>query len=361
MKMPLLGAWLFRVLVAMFASLAYFQHYSVDAYNYFADSRFGGVLARLGFDDGTRNLTALCALMRRFSPDSFHAMNLSFAMLGLIGIYLFFKASEAFLGVSNVWVFYLLAFEPSLTFWTSSIGKEAVMLLAVGLYSYFTMTWWRTRRLGYLLGVVAALPLAALVRPWMGAILALPLIFLCYRAQRRVVTRLVTIVVTGAIVWMAFPFLLSMFYLEATQDITEQVAGFASRFNAGNSAGLPIFLCGPVDILSYAPIGIFSALFRPLPGEVPNLFGLVAGVENLFMLGLLARAMMRARLGDLRNPLLAWAACIVLFWAFIYGFVSSQNLGTAVRYRTQIFPILLGLLLYLGRKHVRVDASSIRA
>jgi hypothetical protein len=360
MKMPLLAAWLFRVFIAMFASLAYFQHYSIDAYLYFATRNVSGSLWQIGSGNGTRNLTMLCELLRRFSPDSFHAMNLNFAMLGLLGIYLFYQASEAFLGVSNVWIFYLLAFEPSLTFWTSSIGKEAAIFLTVGLYSYFTVTWWRDRRFIHLIGVVAALVLAALVRPWMAAILTLPMILLGFRAQRRMTTRMITIALTVSIVWAALPFLLSMFYLEAAQGITEQIASMATRLNTGDSAGLPILLYGPVDIFRYAPIGMFAALFRPLPGEVLNPFGLIAGVENLFLLGLLARAMMRGTLRDLRNPIPGWAATMVLLWAFIYAFVSSQNLGTAVRYRTQIFPILIGLLLYLGRKHACVEAPPIR-
>jgi hypothetical protein len=361
MKMPLLAAWLFRVFIAMVASLAYFQHYSIDAYLYFANRNLGASLWQIGAGNGTRNLTMLLELLRRFSPDSFHAMNLNFAMLGLVGIYLFYKASEAFLGVSNVWIFYLLAFEPSLTFWTSSIGKEAAMLLAVGLYSYFTMTWWRTRRFANFIGVAAAVILAALVRPWMAAILTLPMIILGFRAQRRMTTRILTIALSVMVVWIALPFLLSMFYLEAAQDLTEQIAGMANRLNTGDSAGLPILLYGPVDIFRYAPIGMFAALFRPLPGEVLNPFGLLAGVENLFLLGLLARALMRGTLRDLSSPILGWAAAIVLCWALVYAFVSSQNLGTAVRYRTQIFPILIGLLLYLGRRHARIDAPAIRA
>ena len=361
MKMPLLAAWLFRVFIAMFASLPYFEHYYVDAYLYFANRNVTGSLWEIGAGNGTRNLTMFMELMRRFSPDSFHAMNLNFAMLGLVGVYLFYKASEAFLGFSNVWIFYLLAFEPSLTFWTSSIGKEAAMLLAVGLYSYCTMMWWRSRRVTNLLGVAAAVILAALIRPWMAAILTLPIIILGFRAQRRMTTRMVTIALTVVVVWLAYPFLLSMFYLEAAQDLTEQIASVANRLNTGDSAGLPLVLYGPADILRYAPIGMFAALFRPLPGEVLNPFGMLAGVENLFLLGLFARALIRGTLRDWSSPILGWAATIVLGWAFIYAFVSSQNLGTADRYRTQIFPILIGLLLYLGRRHARIDAPPFRA
>ena len=47
--------------------------------------------------------------------------------------------------------FYLLMLEPSLTFWTASLGKESVMTLAVGLYTYGVVKWWRTRRERHLL------------------------------------------------------------------------------------------------------------------------------------------------------------------------------------------------------------------
>ena len=84
-----------------------------------------------------------------------------------------------------------------------------------------------------------------------------------------------------------------------------------------------------------------------------NGFGLLASVEDLILLGLFARAVSRIRLRDFKDPLVAWALAAVLIWALIYAFVSSQNFGTSVRYRTQILPIVLGLLLYLGRSRQR--------
>jgi hypothetical protein len=39
----------------------------------------------------------------------------------------------------------------------------------------------------------------------------------------------------------------------------------------------------------------------------------------------------------------------VLFWAMASGFVSYQNLGSSVRFRLQVLPIMLALLWYLGR------------
>jgi hypothetical protein len=42
-----------------------------------------------------------------------------------------------------------------------------------------------------------------------------------------------------------------------------------------------------------------------------------------------------------------WAVLLIVVWAAAYGFVSYQNLGGAVRYRLQILPVLVGLLLYI--------------
>ncbi|WP_133296026.1 hypothetical protein [Zooshikella ganghwensis] len=39
-----------------------------------------------------------------------------------------------------------------------------------------------------------------------------------------------------------------------------------------------------VDMIVFAPIGVFTALFRPLLGEVNNIFGILAGLENTLLL-----------------------------------------------------------------------------
>ena len=350
MKLPILWAWLFRVSVALVGSIFYFNHYgSLDAYGYFAARNTTLVLSDIGVFSGTQVIIGFVALLRRIVPDSFHAMNLTFAMIGMAGVYLFWRASEAFLGYSSLAIFYLLMMEPSLTFWTAGLGKDAVMVFAAGLYTYGVVAWWRTRIGSYLLLALTGVTMATVIRPWMGVILLGPAIILIYGLQRHLFSRLITTAVVVATVIEALPFLLSAFYLEAARDITEQVATLSSRFNAGGSAGLLVVLPGPGDIIRYAPFGIFTALFRPLPGEIMNPFGLMAGIENLFLLGLLARVLHRIRWTDFKDPLIGWAIGIVLCWGFTYAFISSQNFGSGVRYRTEIFPIFLGLLLYLGR------------
>jgi hypothetical protein len=92
-------------------------------------------------------------------------------------------------------------------------------------------------------------------------------------------------------------------------------------------------------------------LFRPLPLEVLNPFGLLAGLENAFILTLFVVGLMRHGLGWFRQPILLWALITLLVWAAAYGFASYQNLGSAFRFRVQVAPILLLLGLYFTYSH----------
>lgn len=102
------------------------------------------------------------------------------------------------------------------------------------------------------------------------------------------------------------------------------------------------------DMVLFVPVGIFTALFRPLPGQVNNVFGFLAGLEGLFLLILFSLAIKRMRWRELLDPTIIWAILVILTWAVVYAFV-SYNLGTICRYRLQILPIFLGLLVYLVR------------
>jgi hypothetical protein len=81
-----------------------------------------------------------------------------------------------------------------------------------------------------------------------------------------------------------------------------------------------------------------------------NPFGLMAGLENALVLWLLFRAVSGGNLNRLAEPLVAWIAATIVLWAAVYGFVSYQNLGTAFRFRLQVLPLLLLLLIYLKNK-----------
>ena len=104
----------------------------------------------------------------------------------------------------------------------------------------------------------------------------------------------------------------------------------------------------PQSVIAFLPIGIFSALFRPLPGDINTLIGFGASLEGLLMLGLFLRACIRTSLRELKDPFIVFLLLLIFSWALVYAFL-SYNMGTIMRWRLPVFPVFLGLLLYLGR------------
>lgn len=159
-----------------------------------------------------------------------------------------------------------------------------------------------------------------------------------------------TIVVTCTIgfVLLALNLFKANFNLETSQDIYNTTSQLSQNWASGGSAQkIEASLTGLGGMLSFAPIGIFTALFRPLPGEVLNVFGLMAGFENFFLLGLFLLAIKKNKFADLKHPIVALATSYILVWSLLYGYISFQNLGSAARFKLQVLPVFLLLLFYL--------------
>ena len=93
----------------------------------------------------------------------------------------------------------------------------------------------------------------------------------------------------------------------------------------------------PLDV----PFAVVTVLFRPFPGEALNLLGILASLESLALLALVAA---RLRLGVLfremrRSPLVVFSLSYVLLFAV--AFSNIENAGILVRQRGQVLPLLL--------------------
>ena len=145
--------------------------------------------------------------------------------------------------------------------------------------------------------------------------------------------------------------------MQEVMDTADALARALAMGGSGQEPPQPLTSVG--SVVTFLPLGLFTALFRPLPGEVPNPFGVMAGVENVALLLFAGFAVLRARLRDVLDPVVLWAVALLGAWASLYAFLSYSNLGSAVRFKLQILPVLLLLLLYLARRrtHARVPAA----
>jgi hypothetical protein len=182
-------------------------------------------------------------------------------------------------------------------------------------------------------------------------------VFVLFGMRNIFARMLVVIVVAGAFA-RSIALTSDALHIETSEDLVKGVDYFAhtaaqgSSIQGGSSQPVPRFQ-DAWGMVKFAPVGALTALFRPLPGEVLNPFGLLASVENLAVLALLLRAIRRTTWGEVRQPLILWAISVILLWSVAYGFVSAQNLGAAARWKLQILPLLVGLLCYLGRRRRR--------
>ena len=320
---PLLVAWSVKVFAALGFMLFYDYTYGVDVDGYYGHAVLRG-FAFEGFEigKGTENLRTLTWLHLQALSGSYHATRLTFALIGLVAVYLMYRAGVMFLGREDRRLFYVLALSPSVVFWSSIVGKDPITFFGVSAYVFGVVGWDRAARARYLLWIALGITVAVFVSLGIAGAAAAPIV----------------IEMTIGIEAVRY------------DEVLATTNTLARSLEVGGSTLEMPELSGAGDVIAFAPLGVFTVLFRPLPGEIPSAFGLMAGLENAFLLLLLLRVVWRTRLRDLKDPLVVWGLAVVLGWAFFYSFSTYQNLGTAVRHRVEIYPLLVGLLLYLGRR-----------
>jgi hypothetical protein len=356
----LLLVWSVKMLVTLGFMLFYEDFYSLDAGGYYRESKLPG--AGMDLTNGTTNIIAICRLHQSLFPDSYHAMKVSFSMLGLIGVYLFYRCSVIFLRREESRLFYLFAFFPGVLFWSSILGKDPLVFFGIALYSLGVIGWQRRRRIGYLLLLLVGIAIATFIRQWLGVIMVVPISIVVLFGMRGVGMKLALTLLVAVAMVLCFKTIMAKFRIENMSDVFTAADATTKGFvktAGGSTQQLDVDLTSAQGVVTFLPVAAFSALFRPFPGEVLNPFGLLAGLESAWLLYLLVLALKRTRPKELSEPLVLWALSFIGFWALVNGIVSSTNFGVGVRYRLQVLPLLLGLLMHLARNREGGDRQPI--
>ncbi len=348
-------AWLGKSVVTLLFMLLYESYYWLDAYTYFDLSRQNNLIwenIKIGF--GTDFIiVALAWLHNQIFPNFYHVLKVSFSMIGLIAVYLFYRTGVVILQRERRSAFYTIAFFPSILFWSSILGKEPVVLLGMALYVYGVAGWNRYALARYLWLLSLGVAVASIIRLWLGPILLMPLLVFIFRRTKKVISKVAFIILVIGMLLFSTKYFFDQFSIRSPHDIPIAAYTVARNFAntpGGSSQELKTELVSANAFAAFIPLAAFTALFRPLPGEILNPFGLLAGLENLSLLIIMGLAIKRTRLRELYDPMVIWAILLILLWAAIYGFASYGNLGAAVRFKLQILPVMLGLLLYLARR-----------
>ena len=268
---------------------------------------------------------------------------LVFNIIGYIGLSVLLETLYMFASV-NVTLrrfAFLLVMTPGIGFWTSALGKDAIVFLGVALMVFGSIR--PTRRWGYLL---AAFGLLLFARPYMlavaGGAVAVQLVF---NKDIRLMARLAGVVGVVIAAFLAGPLIIN--YVSLDNLSVEGVSSYVSTRQGYNLEG-----GGAADIASYnVPERIFTYLYRPLFFDAQSAFGLLASVENLVFLGLTAFALIVGR-RQWRRLLSTPAGIYNVAFAslgVLLGANVTANLGIAVRQKTMVLPSIFLVLFLLVR------------
>ena len=272
-----------------------------------------------------------------------------FATLSFIGLVCFYLA---FRKTMPPWAplpyFVLLFFLPTLTFWPSSVGKDALMILGLGLAS-LGVVWAFSGQFGRgaLLAGTGGI-LLGLVRPHVLAILvgSIVLTVVFTRAGRLDVSRAARLfLMTIAVIVMIYVVPIAAARIGADEGLESFLADQERRTAQGGSAVVGEPATSPLEI----PEAVTRVLFRPLLYEASTPGMVLSALESIVLLGLVVWKLptMWANRGIVRSaPYLLLSLAFTA--AFVISFSSIFNLGIIARQRAQVIPFLLVVLVGLG-------------
>lgn len=308
--------------------------YYVSSFQYIGD-----------FEPGTVFIIFLTSIFSVHLNMSYLGIFLVFNIFGSIGMLAFYGALRlATVDKSRALriLSLLILLMPSISFWTASLGKDAISFMATGLAIWAALEFSkRTVLLG--LAVVAML----LVRPHMAAVMVLAFVFsTIFSTRLSLVQRVVLGTMAFAVTAAMLPFALTYAGLGDASSSGDVMAYIEKRQGFNQEGG------GGVDISSMSPpMQLFTYLFRPLPFEAHSIFALAASLDNVVLLGLFVMGI--RRVFAYRSPyprenrVFLWTYAIS---SWIILALTTANLGISVRQKWMFTPVLLYLFISAGRR-----------
>ena len=275
---------------------------------------------------------------------------LFYSWLAFWGLFLFFKAFLVAVDTGDSKSYgNLVFFYPSLLYWPATIGKDAWMVLWLGLASLGVAHAMKGRTFQGLSMVAGGLALAGIVRvPVAGmAGVGLAMAYVIRKPSEKLkglgpIVKIASIALMIGLI--AFMIKWSGDFLNADlsnpASVSATLEQTSSRADHGGSQFDPIVVTSP----HHVPMAIVTVLYRPFFFEAHNLQALIAAVEGMILLVLTIvrwRWIIAAFKKIRSNPYVLYAAVFSLI--FIIAFASFPNFGLLARQRVQLFPLLFVL------------------
>jgi hypothetical protein len=319
------------------------------------------------FMNSNRTMIRIDVLFRFLSPGNYYFVHVVMVnFLSFTGLVYCYRLLAARLSLNRRVLYLTVFFVPSLVFWGSGLLKEAILLLALGVFLYHALGWldetgsnWKK-----LLPLALSGLLLVFIKPYIPLIL-FPLLLAYAWVEQRPSRRLVKYAGSSALfflllfhLYLVLPrYNLSHYLFIKQRDFLDLVR----TEKPGSAIDIPRLTPEFSSMVRHAPRGWLTTLTRPWPFESRSPLILLASVENLVLLLALALCLARWK------PPLAREVNFVLF---SLGFVSILFIliglvtpveGAIVRYKCVALPFLLLALFSMTRirifRHDKADSA----
>ena len=268
-----------------------------------------------------------------------------FSSVAFWGVYLLWKAfATAFPGGDAQMAAVLLFFLPSISFWSGTIGKDALLSFTIGLTAYGLARLLYGGRFSGLAYLGAGVLPTAAIRPHIGAVLAISLaaIYLVGRNRAGLPGVLARLVGIPLIIFGTFYVFSQAKERLGVQD-AEHAQKVVSNFSAGSATGGSSFQGGSLVVRTLlAP----AVPFRPFLWEISSAQTLIASFEGMLLLLLFwinRRSLMYSVSHWRSHPFIGFILLYSLETAVALSCAFS-NFGLLARERVMFTPLLLMLL-----------------
>jgi hypothetical protein len=268
--------------------------------------------------------------------------NLLYSALGFMGIrYLFVLTYSYFpynFKVYNFNIFPLVFFLPNLHFWTSGVGKDALVFYGIAIFLFALINpklyWFKL-----FFGIV----LVYHVRPHISfLLLGSTLISFLFESKLKISSKILYVSLIAAFLFLINDKVLNFlgiedYSLNTLEGLADFQASHLNKERIGSSFNLSNY--------SYL-YKIFTYLFRPLFYDAHNFFSLISSIENLIYLSILIWYLKNFNLKSIQIlPRFLKSGLLFFLFASIAFSTSLSNLGIAMRMKnmTLIYFILFCL------------------
>ncbi|NTY98315.1 hypothetical protein FCH30_14015 [Acinetobacter radioresistens] len=324
------------------------------SFNFSADSKKYFLLAtqdgNRDFGFGTSFIVYITYIFNNFFSLSYIDQFLIHNFIGYIGLLAFAAAinqvtldkqkSIRILG-------WAIIFLPSVSFWTTGLGKDSISFMATGLTLWAALN--LKKRIGFFVFAIIAM---LMVRPHMAAVMlaAYTLAFI-FDKRISILQRFIiggtAIVLSGLMI----PFALQYAGLGDAENVTDVEEYIDQRQSYNLEGG------SSLDISSMSlPMQLFTYLFRPLPFEANSIFALVASLDNIILLFLavwgITAIIKKSKPSVESSRAFLWLYVLIAWLIFA---TTTANLGIAMRQKWMFLPCLIFLLLsVIGTKNIKM-------